>query len=272
MHTKLNKLQIGVDMLKINLINDDFTDCAINSLHKKCRLRKRGNTLKSYINFIIKKNASYTQMIFLDVTQALVLNAVIHDITYSIKLLNATYKKERALCENATKKAEITQEQLECVSAADNQLAHFKRKVPMHKVSSNLGIEDFLINDEHVAANQVRIDALHQDMNDLCAVFALYNIGPTTCESVCNYCGIKNVSDMQKFNMITFSQYAQEYDPPKFFVLRKNITDMIQGLCCTKFNFKMFYKEHPKCRPVQVNEMSRFEWQPYCSPESLGTV
>jgi len=201
----------------------------------------------------------------LDCTQALVLNAAIRDIEYSIKLLNATYRRRVVLVGNGLSLAGLKLKKLKSVSGKKEQLALFKERVPMYEMFRNLGIHDFPINGKHVAANQARIDIVHQDMNNLCAVFAVYNIHPSRCESVCNYCGIKNVFDMKQFNMSTFRVYAQEYDTPDYSMLYTKITKMIIDLRIVDFDFGVFCKQNPTCRPVKVDEMSRFDWQPYHS-------
>jgi len=268
---ELVKLKESTDMLEKNLISHDFANNASSVMSKYLMLEERGNTIKEYIDFIIMKNINYTEMIFLDCTEALVLNAAIRDVEYSIKLLNATYTKRRALVDNGRRLAELKLEQLNSVSGKKDQLVLFKERVPMHEVFRNLGIHDIPLNEKHVAANQARIDSLHQDMNNLCAVFALHNIDPARCESVCNYCGIKNVFDMRAFSMSKLSVYAQEYDTPDYLMLCMEIKKMIANLSTVDFDFSLFCQQNSKCRPVRVNEMSRFEWQPYHSSQSLNT-
>jgi len=269
--TELVKLKASTDMLEKNMISHDFANNASSVMSKYLIQEDHGNKIKEYIDFIIMKNINYTEMMFLDCNQALVLNAAIRDVEYSIKLLNSTYRKRKALMGDSDMLDGLKQEQRYSVSVKKDQLVLFKERVPMHEVFRNLGIHDIPINEKHVAANQARIDSLHQDMNNLCAVFALYNIDQERCESVCNYCGIKNVSDMRRFSMSRFSVYAQEYDTPDYLILCTKIQNMIVNLSNVDFDFSLFCQQNSKCRPVKVNEMNRFEWQPYHSSESLNT-
>jgi len=211
---EFEKFKENIHMLKINLICDDCTSHAGDSTLSGFSLDERGTTIKNYIDSIIIKNTRYTEMIFLDCTQALVLNAAIHDIEFLLKLLNATYRKRRLLVRDEYKQAVLKQEQLNSVSRKKDQLARFKASVPMHEMFRNLGIHDIPINEMDVAANQARIDILHQDMNNLCAVFAFCHIHPARCQSVCNYYGIKNVYNMRWFDMSKFRFYAKEHDTP----------------------------------------------------------
>ena len=148
------------------------------------------------------------------------------------------------------------------------QFELFQVSIPIDEMYHSLGIHHMPRNSTHAAANQVRIDILHQAMNNLCAVFALYGIDGTRCESVCNYFGIDNVNNMYSFDVSKWDAYVAEYNTPDHSIILGKIRNIMEGLSKSDFDFQVFFVQHPKCRPVKVNTINRIEWQPFHQPDS----
>ena len=263
---RLLELTTRIRKLGIRHTDDDFTNSAGTPAESGVLLRERSGTIQGLVKRLLTRNKKYTEMMDVNCSEALVLNAAIREIEYLLKMLRTIYKNLKPLTGSSDEREKFKADSKTSMSTQKKALALFKASVPMDVMCCRLGItrtSTDATNSANVSANQARIDILHQAMNNLCAVFAFYGIDGTRCMSVCNHFGIKNVHNMSCFDIGNWSTYVAEYNTPYALILFQRIQNIIAGLGASHFDFHSFHLLHPNCRPVQVDNHNRIEWQPY---------
>jgi len=266
---RLLKFKTHIRNLGIRHTDSEFANSTGTPAENSVSLLERSRMIQGLVKCLLRRNKKYTEMMDVNCAEALVLNAAICEIEYLLKMLRTTYKNLEPLTGSSDEREKFKADSKTSMSTQKKALALFKASVPMDVMCCRLGItrtSTDATNSANVSANQARIDILHQAMNNLCAVFAFYGIDGTICMSVCNHFGVQNVHDMACFDIGNWSTYVAEYYTPNASILFQRIQNIIAGLGASHFDFHSFHLLHPNCRPVQVDNHHRIEWQPHHCP------
>jgi hypothetical protein len=105
---------------------------------------------------------------------------------------------------------------------------------------------------------------LHQQRNNLRAVFAKYGINTEECECICTWFNIEGEDEMADLTIRTIREWADIYDrrddKKLFRKLVQCVKDFHASDCCIHSfleEYELFFATHPDCRPVQVDDTNR---------------